>query len=171
MNPNQLEVLMILKQEIMIKKIDYNKKVIYSIIIVVMALALIISYFQSKKIDEINKSGFDLIAKFTYYKKYPKSKSYYFEYYYLNSKKVYEEVRAPNGFILNVGKFYRIKYLPKYPDLLVINFDKEVTDKEEILKAGFGNDQIARICSTVDNPMARICLVTASADLQSVPTK
>lgn len=121
----------------MIKKVDFNKKIIYSIIVGVIVIALVITYFQRKKIEEINKFGFELIAKFSFYKKYPKSKSYYFEYYYLNSKKVYEAGRAPDGFILNVGKFYRIKYLPKYPDLLVINFDKEVTDKEEILKAGF----------------------------------
>lgn len=126
-----------LKQEIMIKKIDINKVIISGIVLSVIIFSIVKSNFQGEKIDEINKRGIEIVTKFAYFKKYPKSKSYFFEFYYLNNKLTEEIGRAPKGFIYNTGKYYRAKYLPKYPDLLIIKFDEEVTDEQEIKKAGF----------------------------------
>ncbi len=114
-----------------------QNKITISIILIVLFFISIFAFFQRKKFVEIDKNGIQLVAKFTYYKKYPKSKSYFFEFHYLNNIKEIELGRAPEGFIYKVGKYYKIKYLPKYPDLMIVDFEKEVTDNKEILKAGF----------------------------------
>lgn len=121
----------------MIKKIDINKVIIFGIILSVIIFSIVKSNLQGKKIDEINKRGIEIVAKFVYFKEYTKRRSCFFEFYYENNKLVYDEGRAPKGFIYNTGKYYRAKYLPKYPDLLIIKFDEEVTDEQEIKKAGF----------------------------------
>ncbi len=116
-----------------------QNKITIVFVLICLFFISIFSLVSISKNKEIDAKGIELVAKFTYYKKYPKSKSYFFEFYYLNSKKVLERSRAPEGFIYNVGKYYKIKYLPKYPDSFVVDFEKEVTNEEEILKAGFGN--------------------------------
>ena len=83
-----------------------------------------------------------LIGKFVSYKSYPKSSRSYF-IYYLNGEKHREgSGRAPAGFRENIGKFYKMKYLDKYPDAIHPLYDQEVTDTAEILKAGFSMDEI-----------------------------
>lgn len=120
-----------------IKNYFVQNKITLITILIVLFFILIFARVSFLKNKEIEKNGIELIAKFTHYKNYPKSKSYFFEFYYLNKKKVMDRGRAPKGFIYNVGKYYKIKYLPKYPNLFIVDFDKEVTNEEEILKAGF----------------------------------
>ena len=54
----------------------------------------------------------------------------------------YYIIRAPMGFSKNIGKFYYVKYLPKYPDLIIVNFNEEITDTKAILEAGFVKEDI-----------------------------
>lgn len=94
-------------------------------------------FYQKNKRSEVEKFGVDLIARFVYYKKFPKVSNYYFEFYYNKNKIKYIESRAPVGFHKNLGKYYKVKYLPKYPNLILVDFEREITSEKEIKNAGF----------------------------------
>lgn len=99
-------------------------------------------YINAKfKFSEIEKDEKIGIAKFVEYKRYPKTRDYYFEYYNKNKKIKDLIVNAPDGFSKKVGRFYEIKYLDKFDDIIV-NFDKEIKDTTLILKAGFSIEDI-----------------------------
>ena len=62
----------------MFKKLDYEKKATYGFILSIIIAIVIYAYFQTKKFDQIEANGIEFVAKFTRYKRYPKSKTYYF---------------------------------------------------------------------------------------------
>ena len=93
-------------------------------------------------LKEIEESGENHVAKFVNIKKFVKSRDYNFLFYDSSVKKMVSVSRLPDDFYLNVGKFYYLKYLDKYPDLIIVNFDEEVTDTTEILKAGFSKEDL-----------------------------
>ena len=99
-------------------------------------------YFSRNELKEIQNGGFKIIAKFKGFKKYPKSIDYSFEFYFQNIKKTIITTKAPEGFFRNTSKFYRLKYLDKYPDLIIVEFKDEVTDTTEILNAGFSKEDL-----------------------------
>ncbi len=88
-------------------------------------------------LKEIEESGENHLAKFVNIKKFVKSRDYNFLFYDSSVKKTVSVSRVPADFYHNVGKFYYIKYLDKYPELIIVMFDQQVTDTTEILKAGF----------------------------------
>ena len=50
-----------------------------------------------------------------------------------------------NGFSkINIGKFYKCKWLDEYPKALHPLYDKEVTDTLEIMKAGFSREDLKK---------------------------
>lgn len=115
----------------------------YYIFIILILITLFIIWFNARlNLKEIEKSGNILVSKFTKIERYPKSRDYFFEFYY-NFKKTKDYVKeVPDGFQKNLGKFYRIKYLNKYPDLIIVKFEEEVTDTTEILNAGFTKEDL-----------------------------
>lgn len=113
---------------------------------------LVWGYHSILKFKEIDKKGLVTISKFCRIIRYPKSKDYEFCFYINKQKTTCTIPKIPNGFSSNVGKFYRIKYLEKYPDLIIVKFDEEVRDTTEILKAGFSKEDI--IPTTHANPHA-----------------
>lgn len=120
------------------KIINYFRKNKYGLIFVgIIFLVTIPFYIDAKiKFNKIEKNGKIGIGKFVKYKRYPKSRNYFFEYYNGN-KKIKDKLReAPDGFSKKMGKFFEIKYLDQYDDIMV-NYDKEITDTTLILKAGF----------------------------------
>lgn len=118
------------------KILDINNVIIGAIILTVSFFIIRNSYQSFFIWKEIEEEGSFVIAKFSHYKKYPKSINYFFKFKYNDSLYVNDITRAPDGFYKNIGKFYKIKYLPKYPNLIKVYFEQEVKDKEEIKMAG-----------------------------------
>lgn len=125
------------------KIIAYFRKNKFGFIFIGIVFFLVLPiYINAKfKFSEIEKDGKIGIAKFVEYKRYPKTRDYYFEYYNKNKKIKDLIVNAPDGFSKKVGSFYEIKYLDKFDDIIV-NFDKEIKDTTLILKAGFSIEDI-----------------------------
>lgn len=119
------------------KKIGINNIIIIGVITLVCTFIVRNSYQSYFIWKEIEKFGTSKIAKFSNYRKYPKSINYFFEFNYNDSLHIIDITRAPKGFYKNTGKFYKIKYLQKYPKLIKVYFDEEVTDESEIKSAGF----------------------------------
>jgi hypothetical protein len=119
------------------------KNKIYLLIIVSFFICLItmVINFYSRKYY-IDKYGEIIIGKYVARDKWGKVRSDYFIYYVDNKKHRANTGDSPAGFRENIGKFYRIKYLDKYPEVIHSLFDKEVTDTAEILEAGFSMDEI-----------------------------
>ena len=113
------------------------------IIVFIMIIGLFFIWFKAKlNLIEIEKSTLVFTSKFSKVENNPRSKYYFFEFFYNNEKKECFVNRAPFGFVNKLGKFYNLKYLNKYPDLIIVNFEKEIIDTTEILKAGFTQDDL-----------------------------
>lgn len=113
-------------------------KVIFLLFIIALGFQL----FNSRP-NEIDVKGRIIIGKLVNRDKWGKYKRNYFVFYINNQKKKCFEsyMRPPNSYN-SIGKFYKIKYLDKYPDAIHPLFDQEVTDTIELLKAGFSMDEI-----------------------------
>ena len=135
----QLQVQHQMKNKIM----DYLKKNKIGLIFISIVF-LVISFFYIKvqlKYSEINKNGIIGIGKFVEYKRYPKSRDYFFEYY-KNGNKIRDLIKNPPGaFHKKLGSFFEIKYVEEYDDIIV-NYDKEITDTIAILNAGFSREDL-----------------------------
>lgn len=115
----------------------------YIVFIIIVATSLFIIWINaSLRFKEIEKSGNLIVGKFTDIERYPKSRDYFFEFYYNYKRNRCRVGIVPEGFYNNIGKFYKIKYLDKYPDLILIKFDEEVTDTTEILRSGFSKEDL-----------------------------
>ena len=119
------------------------KKYIYKLVLVffVIVLVFLVSKGYNYK-NEVNKNGELTVAKFLYYKNYPKTTDYYFKYFVNNKTYINIYGQTMSGFNKNKGKFYEIKYSKSDPNKLIVNFDKEITDTTIILKAGFSREDI-----------------------------
>lgn len=102
-------------------------------------ISIIYSYMGKYEIDS---KGEIIIGKFVSYESYPKSSNSFFIFYTNGVKRRESSGTAPFGFRYNIGKFYKIKYLDKYPNAIHPLYDQEVTDTIELLKAGFSMDEI-----------------------------
>ncbi len=122
---------------------DYLKKNKGGLIFISIVF-LVISFFYIKiqlKYSEINKNGILGIGKFVEFKRYPKSRDYFFEYY-KNGKKIRDLItNPPNAFHKKLGSFFEIKYVEEY-DNIIVNYDKEITDTVAILSAGFSREDL-----------------------------
>lgn len=119
-----------------------EKKSYFIFIIIVVITLFVVSINARLNLKEIEKSGSILVSKFSNIERYPKSRDYFFEFYYNYKKNKCHANRVPDGFSNNVGKFYKLKYLDEYPNLIIVKFDEEVTDTTEILKAGFSKEDL-----------------------------
>ena len=119
-----------------------NKFKAYLIVFVLLVIIFLPIYIRAKiKLNKIKENGKIGVGKFVEYVRYPKTRDYYFEYYN-KSKKIKDLIKnPPDGFSKNIGKFYEIKYLDNYDDIIV-NFDKQITDTLAILKAGFSREDL-----------------------------
>ena len=111
----------------------------------VVFLIVLPIYINAKlKFNNIEKEGKIGIGKFVEYKRYPKTRDYYFEYY-KKGNKIRDLIKnPPKGFHTKVGNFFEIKYTEKFDDIIV-NYDKEITDTIAILKAGFSREDLKNL--------------------------
>jgi hypothetical protein len=119
------------------------KNKIYAVVVISFFIGLIIMVvnFYNRKYS-IEKDGKIIIGKYVYRDKWGKVRSDYFIYNVDDKKYRASSGDSPAGFRENIGKFYKIKYLDKYPDVIYPLYDQEVTDTSEILKAGFSIDEV-----------------------------
>ena len=75
------------RMEINTNRFDINKVVIWTFITSVILYIGVSTYLGRNVMKEIEIRGHSQIANFYYYKSYPKSKNYYFVFYYLGDKK------------------------------------------------------------------------------------
>jgi hypothetical protein len=115
-------------------------KVIVISFFVFLALMIIRSYYVGYKIDNYGQT---IIGKYVSHKSYPKSQKNYF-IYYINGKRItdYSAENVSLDFRLNIGKFYKMKYLDEYPGAIHPMFDEEVVDTTSILEAGFSKEDL-----------------------------
>ena len=119
------------------------KNKIYATIVISFFIFLVIMIIRSYYISyQIENHGQIIIAKYVSYKNYPKSQENHF-IYYINGKKV-QNYASDNDvdFRQNIGKFYKIKYLIKYSEIIHPMYEEEVTDTTEILEAGFSKEDL-----------------------------
>ena len=98
--------------------------------------------------NQISKYGITTIAQFTSKDRKPKTTNFYFKYF-INNKELSTSNSGIDYSILNSQKetqiidslklngFYKAKYLPEYPNIIIVNPYKKVEDSIEIKKAGF----------------------------------
>jgi hypothetical protein len=126
------------------KKTNCMKK-IYTFIIVILIIGFL-NYDVYKDYSmrkEVSLNGKITVAMYLLRKKSNKFSSlHYFLFYLKNTKHKVIGREVPNDFHKNIGKFYKIKYLEKYSEVIHPLLDQEVTDTSEILKAGFSMDEV-----------------------------
>lgn len=113
----------------------------YVLLIFVLILGYLIFKGYNYK-EEVNKNGNTTVAKFLYYKSFPKTKDYYFKYF-VNGKSfvdIYGQTKS--NFYKNKGKFYEVKYSKNDPNKIIVDFNKEITDTTKILEAGFSREDL-----------------------------
>ena len=112
------------------------------IFVLIIFLAVLPIYINARmKLSEIDKNGKIGIGKFIEYEKLPKTKNYYFEFY-SDKKNVTFIKNPPDGFQKKIGSFFEIKYLDKFDDLIIVNYEKEIIDTTAILNAGFSLEDL-----------------------------
>ena len=119
------------------------KKYFYKFML--LAFVLILGYLVFNGYNyrkEVNENGKTTVAKFLYYKDFPKTKDYYFKYFANEKFYINTYGQTQSGFHKNKGKFYSLKYSKNDPNKIIVNFDKEITDTTLILKAGFSREDI-----------------------------
>jgi hypothetical protein len=110
-----------------------------------LAFVLILGYLVFKGYNykkEVNENGKTTVAKFLYYKNFPKTKDYYFKYFVNGKSYINIYGQTQSGFHKNKGKFYSLKYSKKDPNKIIVNLDKQITDTTLILEAGFSREDI-----------------------------
>lgn len=119
------------------KKYFKENKITLIVVLFFSICLMVYAKFCFDKNREIEKSGTVIVSKLISSKKYVKTRDYFFLFFWNGKEKIISQTRLPIGFHKNIGKYYKIKYLPKYPDLMVVYPEKEVINKDEILEAGF----------------------------------
>ncbi|RUT69903.1 hypothetical protein D0817_14915 [Flavobacterium cupreum] len=119
------------------------KNKIYATIVISFFVFLVFMIVRSYYINyQIENHGQIIISKYVSYKSFSKSQENYF-IYYINDKRVKNYASDNDSdFRQNIGKFYKIKYLSKYPDIIHPIYEEEVTDTTEILEAGFSKEDL-----------------------------
>lgn len=130
------------------------KNLIKLSLVTVILISLITVQIRSYIVkNNIKKSENFIIARLTSTIRYPKSTDFNFTYIIdgklittanggvdfdiLNSD---EETRLIKN--LKVNSFYLAKFNPKYPNIIIVDKEKQVTDTVAILKAGFSKEEI-----------------------------
>lgn len=99
------------------------------------------SMVKGYRIDHYGKT---IIGKYIYNTRSAKRQSDYFLYYINGKKHIDFQSNLLWGGKEKVGHFFYMKYLDEFPNVIHPIMDKEVTDTQEILKAGFSREDITR---------------------------
>ncbi|MDN3673046.1 hypothetical protein QWY99_08300 [Flavobacterium branchiarum] len=124
--------------------------------LILLIVIFFIFYFCLKDIfkkNEIENNGKEIVVKFTSKEILPKTTNFYFTYF-IDGKKIKSANSGINYSVLNsenetnnindleINTFYLAKSIPKYPNTIIVNLQKKVTDTLVILNAGFSREDI-----------------------------
>ena len=134
-------------------KIKFNSG---HLILIIFILMLIFIQLRSYNLEnQIKKSNNFIIAKFESKVRFPKTTDFNFGYY-INGKKYITANSGINYSILNssletklidsltINCFYLAKLNIKYPKVIIVYPNKQITDTATILKAGFTKDDFKK---------------------------
>ncbi len=119
----------------------------YYVIIFILLLGFL--HFRGVGIqNEIKNIGKDIVVKFVKKKRFPKTTDFYFSYYVKDSLITtsasgikYDIFNSDNETEsidnLEINSYYSAKFNPKYPNDIIVNPFKKITDTLEIKKYGF----------------------------------
>jgi hypothetical protein len=120
--------------------------------IFLLVILICIGYFCMKDIyikSIVGKSNLYIITKFIRKNDLPKTTTFYFDYYFNNAKVTVTNSGINDSHLdikiidnMKINCFYLAKFEPKYPNVIIVNPEKQVTDTTEILKAGFSIEDI-----------------------------
>lgn len=115
----------------------------------ILVLGFILSFFLFAYIrsyvykEKFKKEGKITIGRIDSIERLPKWSIIYVSYYIENKKFNYHEDDLDADItIKDIDKFYEIKYLPDSPEIIRVDYTKEVTDTTAILQAGFSREEI-----------------------------
>lgn len=121
------------------------KNKISKILVIAFVLTVICLMINGyiKKWD-VEENGKESIGKYVLHDSWGKGETNYFIFHIDGKKYEGNGGRAPMGFKDNIGKFYRIIYSEKHKGTVQAFFDEEVTDTNQILKAGFTKEDLKK---------------------------
>lgn len=122
-----------------------NSKFLIFIILIISAIVFV-QLRASRYEKKLSKNGILTVGKIESFDVMPKFTNIYVSYY-VNKVKLITPVRKLNNKINedNIGDFYEVKYLKETPEVSRTNFEKQITDTNLILKAGFSKKNIILI--------------------------
>lgn len=121
-------------------KVNIKAVLILGSIFSFFLFAYVRSYIYKEK---FKKEGQITIGRIDSIERLPKWSIIYVSYYVENKKCNYHEDDLDADITkTDIGKFYEIKYLPDSPEIIRVNYLKQITDTTAILKAGFSREEI-----------------------------
>ena len=124
-------------------KVNIKAIIILGSIFSFFLFAYIRSYRYETKIKDEGKIT---IGRIDSIKRLPKWSIIYISYNIKNKNYNYHEDDLHTGITKkDIGKFYEIKYLSDSPEIIRVNYSKEITDTTDILKAGFSREEIVNL--------------------------
>lgn len=116
------------------------------LIVILASIFLFILYGQLRSCNydnELSKDGEITIGKLDSIQKFPK-RSYIHLSYYIQGKKHSSSESALDTDVhdADIGKFYKIKYLMRNPEIVRGIYSQQVIDTVIILKAGFSKEDL-----------------------------
>lgn len=118
-------------------KINFKKVFILGCISLGILMFTIAIFDMTERENSINENKFETIGKIYKFSSNRSFDHYYFKYNY--KEKEYSNYQNIHDFEGDkcIGKFYKVNLSTKNPEYSIIFIDQEVTDKSEIIKAGF----------------------------------
>ncbi|MFB3389856.1 hypothetical protein [Flavobacterium sp. LAR06] len=127
--------------------------------LILMVAVFVLLYLCLKDVfvkNNIEKNGKEIVVKFTSKIRLPKTTNFYFTYF-VNGKRYNsansginynisdsnEEIKNINN--LKINAFYFAKSISKYPNIIIVNPVKQVTDTMAILKKDFQERKLKRV--------------------------
>ncbi|MDN3672836.1 hypothetical protein QWY99_07205 [Flavobacterium branchiarum] len=111
-----------------------------------MAFFIFVLYGQIRSYkyeNELKEKGLITIGKIDSIKRLPKWSNIYISYRIKNEKYNFHENDLKATISLkDIGKFYKVKYLSDSPEIIRVDYSKEITDTIAILNAGFSREDI-----------------------------
>jgi len=123
---------------------NIKSKTIAILLPILLLVFILFGQIRSCEFDqELKESGQLTIGKLDSIRKFPK-RTYLCISYYINNEKYNS---SESGFKKNIsdkdiGKYFKLKYLKKSPEIIRGIYSKQITDTVLILQAGFAKEDI-----------------------------
>lgn len=103
---------------------------VFTLLIIIGVICMFIKGYKHRQ--EIETNSGETICKYTFCKEYPKTNSAFVKYFVKNKVYRNEAGRCPEEYSQKINKYYKLKYSKINPNKIIVDFSKEVKDKELI---------------------------------------